>query len=62
MPRRTRVIIDNVYYHVISRGNDKQIVFKEYTKWKIRNRVGTLRSPDREDRRDTVRYKIDCYL
>ncbi|MBN1871099.1 MAG: transposase [Candidatus Omnitrophica bacterium] len=29
MPRAARIIIDDACYHVISRGNDKQIVFKE---------------------------------
>ena len=29
MPRTARVILDNVYYHIITRGNQKQKVFGE---------------------------------
>jgi len=29
MPRQARIIIDNVCYHTITRGNQKQVVFKE---------------------------------
>ena len=29
MPRRARLILDNVCYHVITRGNQKHTVFKE---------------------------------
>jgi len=29
MPRKARVVIENAYYHIITRGNQKQSVFKE---------------------------------
>ncbi len=30
MPRQARLIIDNACYHIITRGNQKQTVFKDY--------------------------------
>ncbi len=29
MPRRARVVLDNVLYHVITSGNEKRVVFKD---------------------------------
>ena len=35
MPRTARFTIENGYYHIITRGNQKQIVFKEETDYTI---------------------------
>ena len=42
MPQGARIIIDNVFYHIIVRGNQRQKIFKEkddYTEYLLRLRM-----------------------
>jgi len=40
MPRTARLILDNVCYHIITRGNDKNFIFKE--KWDFQKYIKIL--------------------
>ncbi|MBN1871101.1 MAG: hypothetical protein JW800_00860 [Candidatus Omnitrophica bacterium] len=50
-------ISDGLYHRLVYRYSNK-----EYTKWKIRNRVGTVQSSDREDKRNTIKYEMGYYM